>query len=205
MIRTTIDDRKIILFGYGSIKITSAYIDEQGMLALNVNPEEMPVGSSMWNDKSLDKQIEEVRNSEVILEFNNVKSLETLILKLQEVRAMMLGYDTDRIEEWKKNNNITAVYQPNAMIDGCISNVDGVVKPHFTNKGFNKDEISVIFDGDELVDRRTNREVHEDAAGMSLDNRYFASQGIDPDAEYHNTRSHNAAKALEKMDTKCNK
>lgn len=34
---------------------------------------------------------------------------------------------------------------------------------------------------------------------MGLDNSYFVSQGIDPDAYYHTTRSHNAAKALEKM------
>lgn len=204
MIHSTLDNRKIVLFGYGSIKITSAYIDEQGMLALQSNPETMPIGSSLAVDKSHDEKIEETRNAEIILEFNNVKSLECLILKLQEVRGMMLGYDMDRIDEWKKNNNITAVYQPNALIDGTVLNVDGVVKPHFINKGFNKDEIGVIFDGDP-VRKRTNREVNEDAAGMGLDNSYFASQGIDPDEEYHKTRSHNAAKVVERMDIKCNK
>lgn len=204
MIHSTLDNRKIVLFGYGSIKITSAYIDEQGMLALQTNPETMPIGSSLDVDKSYEEQIEEVRDAELILEFNNVASLECLILKLQEVRAMMLGYDTDRIDEWKRHNNLTAVYQPNALIDGTVSNVDGVLKPNFINKGFNKDEIGVIFDGDQ-VRKRTNREVHELAAGMSLDNGYFASQGIDPDEEYHKTRSHNAAKAVERMDIKCNK
>ena len=174
MIHSTLDNRKIVLFGYGSIKITSAYIDEQGMLALQTHPETMPIGSSLDVDKSYEEQIE-------------------------EVRAMMLGYDTDRIDEWKRHNNLTAVYQPNALIDGTVSNVDGVLKPNFINKGFNKDEIGVIFDGDQ-VRKRTNREVHEDAAGMGLDNSYFASQGIDPDEAYHKTRSHNAAKALEKCD-----
>jgi len=30
----------------------------------------------------------------------------------------------------------------------------------------------------------TNREAHEEAAGMNLDNIFFACLGIDPDAEY---------------------
>lgn len=198
MIQTTVANNKVVEFGFGTVKITSAYIDEKGILALNSNVE-MPIGSSVplnADGTKTDAQlIAEAVLSEVILEFDNVKSLEVLILKLQEVRAMMLGCDMSRIENWKRNNNITAVYQPNVMIDGIISNVDGIVKDHFTT-----DVIGVIFDGDELIDRRTNREVHEDAAGMGLDNSYFASQGIDPDEEYHKTRSHNAAKALEKCD-----
>ena len=55
MIHSTLDNRKIVLFGYGSIKITSAYIDEQGMLALQTNPETMPIGSSLDVDKSFDR------------------------------------------------------------------------------------------------------------------------------------------------------
>ena len=196
MIQTTAYNNKVVEFGFGTVKITSAYIDEKGILALNSNVE-TPIGSSAPMDETkTDAQlIAETVLSEVVLEFDNVKSLEVVILKLQEVRAMMLGYDMSRIEDWKKNNNITAAYQPNAMIDGVISNVDGVVEDRFAT-----DDIGVIFDGDELIGRRTNREVHEDAAGMGLDNSYFASQGIDPDEEYHKTRSHNAAKALEKCD-----
>ena len=34
---------------------------------------------------------------------------------------MMLGYDIAVVEEWKKNNNITAIYQPNLMIDGSAA------------------------------------------------------------------------------------
>ena len=187
MIQTTVANNKVVEFGFGTVKITSAYIDEKGILALNSNVE-TPIGSSapMDADKTDAQLIAEAVLSEIVLEFDNVKSLEVLILKLQEVRAMMLGCDMSRIENWKRNNNITAVYQPNVMIDG-------IVKDHFTT-----DVIGVIFDGDELIDRRTNREVHEDAAGMGLDNSYFASQGIDPDEAYHKTRSHNAAKALEK-------
>ena len=117
MIHSTLNGRKIVLFGYGSIKITSAYIDEKGMLALQTHSE-MPIGSLEETDKSNELRIDEVVNSEVLLEFENIKSLEVLILKLQEVRAMMLGFDTDRIDEWKKNNNITEIYQPNTMIDG---------------------------------------------------------------------------------------
>lgn len=32
----------------------------------------------------------------------------------------------------------------------------------------------------------TNREAHEEAAGMGLDNSFFRISGIDPDAEYRN-------------------
>jgi len=30
----------------------------------------------------------------------------------------------------------------------------------------------------------TNREAHEEAAGVNLDSRFFEINGIDPDAEY---------------------
>lgn len=33
-------------------------------------------------------------------------------------------------------------------------------------------------------DKRTNRQAHEEAAGMALENAFFFINGIDPDAEY---------------------
>lgn len=125
MIHNTLDNRKIACFGNGTIRVTSAYIDDEGILSLNTNGE-MPIGSSEPKDKPYEEQIQEVLDSEILLQFANTKSLEVLILKLQEVRAMMLGYDTTRIDEWKKHNNITTAYFPNPMIDGQIAMVDGV-------------------------------------------------------------------------------
>ena len=124
MIHNTLDNRKIVLFGNGTVRITSAYLgeDEKGILSLNAS-ERTPVGSSKPVDssKTPSQLIEDMLLSEIVLEFENIKSLEVLILKLQEVRAMMLGYDIAVVEEWKKNNNITAIYQPNLMIDGSAA------------------------------------------------------------------------------------
>ena len=124
MIHNTLDNRKIVLFGNGTVRITSAYLgeDEKGILSLNAS-ERTPIGSSKPVDssKTTSQLIEDMLLSEILLEFENIKSLEVLILKLQEVRAMMLGYDIAVVEEWKKNNNITAIYQPNLMIDGSAA------------------------------------------------------------------------------------
>ena len=124
MIHNTLDNRKIVLFGNGTVRITSAYLgeDEKGILSLNAS-ERTPIGSSKPVDssKTISQLIEDMLLSEIVLEFENIKSLEVLILKLQEVRAMMLGYDIAVVEEWKKNNNITAIYQPNLMIDGSAA------------------------------------------------------------------------------------
>ena len=124
MIHNTLDNRKIVLFGNGTVRITSAYLgeDEKGILSLNAS-ERTPIGSSKPVDssKTTSQLIEDTLLSEIVLEFENIKSLEVLILKLQEVRAMMLGYDIAVVEEWKKNNNITAIYQPNLMIDGSAA------------------------------------------------------------------------------------
>ena len=124
MVHNTLDNRKIVLFGNGTVRITSAYLgeDEKGILSLNAS-ERTPIGSSKPVDssKTISQLIEDMLLSEIVLEFENIKSLEVLILKLQEVRAMMLGYDIAVVEEWKKNNNITAIYQPNLMIDGSAA------------------------------------------------------------------------------------
>ena len=124
MIHNTLDNRKIVLFGNGTVRITSAYLgeDEKGILSLNAS-ERTPIGSSKPVDssKTTSQLIEDMLLSEIVLEFENIKSLEVLILKLQEVRAMMLGYDIAVVEDWKKNNNITAIYQPNLMIDGSAA------------------------------------------------------------------------------------
>lgn len=37
----------------------------------------------------------------------------------------------------------------------------------------------------------TNREAHEEAAGMSLDDRFFIFNDMDPDAEYVENRESN--------------
>ena len=40
MIHNTLDNRKIVLFGNGTVRITSAYLgeDEKGILSLNASP-----------------------------------------------------------------------------------------------------------------------------------------------------------------------
>lgn len=117
MIHSTLDNKKIILFGHGTIKITSAYIDEKGMLALQTN-DERTIGMSEETTKTHAERINEVVLSEILMEFDNIKSLEVLILKLQEVRAMMLGMSTDEIDAWKKIYNLAGVYEANSKIDG---------------------------------------------------------------------------------------
>ena len=120
MIRINDDtNSKIALFGNGSIKITSAYIDGKGMLGLNEHDPHI-IGSSIEITKESSERIDDLLKSEILFEFTDIKSVEVVILQLQEVRAMMLGLDLDKIDEWKKINNITTIYQPNDMIDGGL-------------------------------------------------------------------------------------
>lgn len=153
MIKRTQNDNTLVEFGRGIIRITSAYIDEKGVLTLNTH-EHMPVGESAPLLGTIDEKLQDIQNSEVRITFDNIKSLEVLILKLQEVRAMMLGCDIALVEEWKKNNNITAIYQPNPIIDGIALRRDGgYVYPEKGDTSL-KDESSTlpsmfnIFDGD---------------------------------------------------------
>ena len=107
------------IFGYGDIRITSAIIQGVGCLGLS-STEKRPIGSSEPIEKPLEEALLDITKSEMLLTFDNVKSLEVVILKLQEVRAMMLGCDLTTVEEWKQLYNITSIYQPNAMIDANL-------------------------------------------------------------------------------------
>ena len=116
-------DGKIVSFGKGTLQLTSAYIEGRGVLGLET-AKEVPVGESRPINKSEQEIIHDLMHSEVLLRFDNTKSLEVLILKLQEVRAMMLGCDISVVEEWKQNHNITSIYCPNPSIDGIAKNGD---------------------------------------------------------------------------------
>lgn len=50
----------------------------------------------------------------------------------------------------------------------------------------------------------TNREIHEEAAGMALDDSFFRFNGIDPDAEYIET-DEDKGKCLGYTGDKCTK
>jgi hypothetical protein len=116
MIKDGTNNNKISEFGFGTVQITSAYVDEIGMLALNT-AEEHIIGESRSIVKSTEELIADLPNSEILLHFENTKSVEVLIIKLQEVRAMMLGCDLTQYEEWKRHNNVLGVYQANTKID----------------------------------------------------------------------------------------
>lgn len=103
------DNKALIKFGRGDVRVTSACIDEKGMLSLNTC-EVNPIGALTPTQETVDSVLNQ---SEVLLEFENVSSLEVVILKLQEVRAMMLGIDfSDTL-----NDNILKYYTPNPFID----------------------------------------------------------------------------------------
>ena len=105
-------DRVTIMFGRGDIRVTSACCEEQGLLGLNnCNPN--PIGSLTPTQETVESVLE---SSDILMSFDNVKSLEVVILKLQQVRAMMLGIDV--ITRDRDIENITDWYQPNTCIDG---------------------------------------------------------------------------------------
>lgn len=116
MILTTSNNNKNIRFGHGTIRITSAYIAEKGILALTPH-DYRPIGSSAPFDGTANEKIEEIKTSEIVMSFENISSLEVLILKLQEVRAMMLGANLDQVEKWKQTHDITTLYHANPFID----------------------------------------------------------------------------------------
>ena len=102
-----------IEFGYGTIKITSGLVDGYGILGLNEH-KSMPVGFNAGTTETP----ESLLDSKVMMRFRSVKSLEVLILKLQEVRGMMIGVELEEIEAYKKDlNDITEAYQPNNLSD----------------------------------------------------------------------------------------
>lgn len=109
MIKIT-DDRSIIEFGKGDIKIASAYINEMGMMSLN-NCGVTEIGSTQPTRETVDSILDD---SKILLTFTFVKSLEVVILKLQEIRAMMLGIEFDNSAQ---SGDITELYEPNSYID----------------------------------------------------------------------------------------
>ena len=103
------DNKVLVKFGRGDVRVTSAYIDEKGMLSLNTC-DTNPIGALTPTKETVDSVLNQ---SEVLLEFENVSSLEVVIIKLQQVRAMMLGIEfSDKLVD-----NILQYYTPNPFID----------------------------------------------------------------------------------------
>ena len=99
--------------GLCSVSHTSALIDGYGILALN-NCKQREIGTS----EDFIPTIKSTLNSDVVLSFSKVKSIEVLILKLQEIRGLMLGYSIEDVEDYKLNlHDITDAYEPNSKID----------------------------------------------------------------------------------------
>lgn len=103
-------DRVTVMFGKGDIRVTSACCDDQGLLSLNTCKPN-PIGYLTPTQETIESVLS---GSEILMSFDNVKSLEVVILKLQQVRAMMLNIDHDD----EKIENITQLYQPNTYLDG---------------------------------------------------------------------------------------
>lgn len=100
-----------IQFGTGDIRIKSGRSDfEKPFLSLH-NDVPHDIGSLEVIDQKYKDVIEEC---DVALSFDNVKSIEVLILKLQQARATALQTDTDI----KDIDDITTIYQPNERIGG---------------------------------------------------------------------------------------
>jgi hypothetical protein len=102
--------RAVVTFGNGDIKVTSALINGKGILALN-NNEFHPIGSLCPTKETFKSILDE---SDILMAFENVKSIEVVILKLQEARALMIDTyrDNGGIED------ITTIYEPNSKVDG---------------------------------------------------------------------------------------
>ena len=103
-------NQKIAEFGKGDIRITSGIIYGLPVLGLNSHkPHE--IGSLAETQTT----VETLQKSEIYMTFESVKSLEVLILKLQEARSMFL-YGTDR--DFDYPSNITDIYEENPFIKG---------------------------------------------------------------------------------------
>lgn len=100
----------LIEFGTGDIRVTSCCEGTQGCLSL-IGQGKHPIGTKV----SCEKTIEDLKDmSDVLLTFDNIESLEVVILKLQEVRRYMLGrfdYDDSDVDI------INKIYEPNSKID----------------------------------------------------------------------------------------
>lgn len=104
-------NQTIIEFGTGDIIICSGMIKGDAVLGLNIQ-EFKEIGSRIASSETA----ESLPNSEVYITFGSIKSLETLILKLQEARSIVVNdnivYDLSKIE------NITTIYEPNKFLKG---------------------------------------------------------------------------------------
>ena len=103
-------NKTIIEFGTGDIRITSGVIEGVAVLGLNKCSERI-IGSLEENTEDINK----ILDSDVFMKFNSIKSLEVLILKLQESRSMIINNEIP----YKNNiDNITDIYEPNSIIKG---------------------------------------------------------------------------------------
>ena len=103
-------NQKIAEFGKGDICITSGIINGLPVLGLN---SQKPHEIGSWTETQM--TVETLPKSEIYMTFESVKSLEVLILKLQEARSMAL-YGTDR--DFNYPPNITDLYEENSFIKG---------------------------------------------------------------------------------------
>lgn len=109
MIKDNIN-QKIAEFGKGDICITSGIIKGLPVLGLDSQrPHE--IGGLIETKMTA----ETLPKSEIYMTFESVKSLEVLILKLQEARSMFL-YGTPR--DFDYPSNITDIYEENSFIKG---------------------------------------------------------------------------------------
>lgn len=103
--------QKYVEFGTGDIRIASGIINGAAVLGLNEEVKGQEIGILTETQET----VQTIQQSEVYMVFNSLKSLEVLILKLQESRSLVInGIDY----EFDKPKNLTDIYEPNSIIKG---------------------------------------------------------------------------------------
>ena len=105
------ENQTIITFGTGDIKVTSAMIDGDAVLGLREQtPKE--IGSLQESNET----VESISTSDVYIVFTSLKSLEVLILKLQQARSFVVNNAI--LDYTERIKNITDIYEPNSFLKG---------------------------------------------------------------------------------------
>ena len=100
-------------FGKGDIAVTSALIEGNGIVVFE-NQEPNRIGGTVNPGYTFETLKDRV---DAYIEFEDIKSLEVVILKLQQARAYMLGRGMEE-SELDNIHDITAIYEENSRICG---------------------------------------------------------------------------------------
>lgn len=106
------DEKQVVVqFGTGDVMVTSGEIQGVAVLGLNQWHEDTDIGTLSDSRHT----VETLMESDVFMVFNSIKSIEVLILKLQEARSMVINGEYCELDKF---SNITDIYQPNDILRG---------------------------------------------------------------------------------------